>query len=80
MLPPGSIGTITSEIDWSYGWQREGDVRFTRADAADAPSEADEEELWDEDDHGLHFSIETHEWEPLEPGTRLGRGAGSFEG
>ncbi|GAA3647752.1 hypothetical protein ACG5V6_08830 [Streptomyces chitinivorans] len=32
VLPPDSVREITSEIDWSYRWQREGDVRFTRPD------------------------------------------------
>jgi hypothetical protein len=29
VLPPDSIRAITSEIDWSYRWQREHEVRFT---------------------------------------------------
>ncbi len=54
VLPSDSIRQITSEIDWSYRWQRNGDVRFTRPDAAS------EEEHLTEDD--FYFDVEKGEW------------------
>ncbi|MFI6849663.1 hypothetical protein ACIBJD_34515 [Kitasatospora sp. NPDC050467] len=36
VLPPDSIRAITSDIDWSYRWQRHHDVRFTHPETATA--------------------------------------------
>ncbi|TJZ94431.1 hypothetical protein [Actinacidiphila oryziradicis] len=60
VLPPDSIRAITSEIDWSYRWQRDGDVHFTRSDANDTRSNAEDEEHWDDD--SLFFDIENGRW------------------
>ncbi|EGX55130.1 hypothetical protein SZN_34462 [Streptomyces zinciresistens K42] len=62
VLPSDSIKAITSEIDWSYRWQRAPDVHFTRLNADDTThSDAEEEERqWDDD--GLFFDIESGRW------------------
>jgi hypothetical protein len=54
VLPPDSIREVTSEIDWSYRWQRDSDVRFTRPDAA-----AQEEHLTEDD---FYFDADRGEW------------------
>jgi hypothetical protein len=62
VLPSGSIKAITSEIDWSYRWQRKRDVRFTRPDANDTTRSDVEEQEKQWDDHGLFFDIESGRW------------------
>lgn len=52
VLPPGSVREITSEIDWSYRWQRNSDVRFTRP--------AVQEGHLTEDD--FYLDVERGEW------------------
>lgn len=54
VLPPDSIREITSEIDWSYRWQRNAASRYIR------PNVAPEEEHLTEDD--FYFDDERGEW------------------
>ncbi|MGW4347052.1 hypothetical protein [Streptomyces sp. BBFR109] len=54
VLPSDSIRQITSEMDWSYRWQRKADPRYTRPDAAP------EEEHLTEDD--FYFDADRGEW------------------
>ncbi|MGW2706980.1 hypothetical protein [Streptomyces sp. NPDC001340] len=62
VLPPESIKAITSEIDWSYRWQREGDVHFTRPDADDTTHSDVEEEEKQWDDDSLFYDTESGRW------------------
>lgn len=48
VLPPDSIRKITSEIDWSYRWTREGDVQFRRPDLVDEDYIEDIDEEYEE--------------------------------
>jgi hypothetical protein len=49
VLPQDSIKEITSEIDWSYRWTREGDVVFRRPDLVEDEEEFTEDEFEFED-------------------------------
>ncbi|MES4891403.1 hypothetical protein [Streptomyces sp. NPDC096012] len=62
VLPSDSIKAITSEIDWSYRWQREGDVHFTRLEADETTHSDVEEDERQWDDEGLHFDTESGRW------------------
>ncbi|MFI1768759.1 hypothetical protein ACH41H_42935 [Streptomyces sp. NPDC020800] len=62
VLPSDSIKAITSEIDWSYRWQREGDVHFTRPDADDTTHSDVEEEESQWNDDSLFYDTESGRW------------------
>ncbi len=50
VLPSDSIREITTEIDWSYRWQRERDVQFRRPDLVDDEIEdIDDEVEWEDE-------------------------------
>ncbi|WP_042426473.1 hypothetical protein [Streptacidiphilus anmyonensis] len=64
VLPPDSIKEITSEIDWSYRWQRRTHPRYTRAEAVPGGLAEDvvDEGSWD--DPGVVWDHVRGEWLP----------------